>query len=431
MRWFHAGDFQTFGKERPKFIRIGKRHGLFQGIAWMHADQRDASGLEPLPYHLSVVEYLKLNEPDIWAWTRSQKIRAQHVEEVHAELLRHSYRLEADAHPDAHTSLRLAMERLGIDAPATIYQLGGSVMNAALRFVPGEVHILLHGPVLERLSPQELLALFGHELAHYLLWSCEDGIFYTADRILNDALADARSAVSHHETARRYFLHTELFADRGAAVAASSSEAAVALLVKVTTGIGHADASAYLRQSAEIDMRDESSSAAMTHPETFIRARALDLWWQQAEDLPGWLDRKLQGPLALQRLDLPGQLRLTELTRGFISHFLSKAALRSDAVINQVRSMFPDWTEQVPPTAIAAFDAAQVDDDVRSYLNALMLDMALVDPDVRDTALLQAARIARAMGSFDALQVNLKRDARMGKLDLDRLNKQLAKAEAV
>lgn len=55
-------------------------------------------------------------------------------------------------------------------------------MNATLFFLPGEVHVVLQGPVLERLQGIELLALFGHELAHYRLWSEHGGDYIVTDR---------------------------------------------------------------------------------------------------------------------------------------------------------------------------------------------------------------------------------------------------------
>jgi hypothetical protein len=396
----------------------------------VEATSPDRRGLQPLPYHAQVVEYLKRHEPDVWSWAGTQKARAEHIEEVRAHLLRDTYRLDVDAHPEVHASLTAAMQRLGIDAPATLYQSGGQEMNASLVYVPGEIHVVLLGPMLERLSDEERLALFGHELAHYLLWSQAGGDYYIADRILGDALASPQSADSHRETFRRYSLHTELYADRGSAIAADALAPAVSTLVKVHTGIANPDAAAYLRQAAEIDAReaarDKAVSGGATHPETFVRARALELWWQGADDLDAWIDRTLHGPLALERLDLPGQLRLQTMTRGFVAHYLADTALRSDAVLNQVRELFADWSLEEAPVLPAAFGKAQVEDSVRHYLNALMMDLALIDPDAQDAALLRAASIAKALDSFDALQVNLKRDARFGKRDFDKLSKKMA-----
>ncbi|CAN0644887.1 hypothetical protein L810_5801 [Burkholderia sp. AU4i] len=389
-----------------------------------HAPNRGA--LAPLVYHEAVADYLCRHEPDVWRWTDERETYTEQLESLRASLLRETYRIDADAHGDVHAALALAMERLGIvDIPATLYQSPGNQMNASLVFVPGEIHILLQGPVLERLSSQELLAILGHELAHHLLWSRADGRFLTADRILNDAVASPAGADSHRETFRRYALHTELFADRGGAIAAGAVAPAVSTLVKVQTGISTVDAAAYLRQAAEIESNESGASAALSHPETFIRARALALWWDGEAGLDDWIDARLHGPLSLERLDLPGQARLQALTRGFIAHYLDGASLASDAVLAQVRMLFPDWCDDEPAAGPDAFAAAGVDDSVRGYLNALMMDLALADPDQRDVALLRAGQVARSLGSLDALQLNLRRDAGLGKRDLERYKRQL------
>ncbi|WP_229458848.1 hypothetical protein [Massilia glaciei] len=202
---------------------------------------------------------------------------------------------------------------------------------------------------------------------------------------------------------------------------------AVATLVKIETGIGTVDAQAYLRQAAEIESQEAAASAASGHPETFIRVRALSLWWEGAAGLDAWIDNRLQGPLALERLDLCGQLRLQTMTRGFLAHFLAGAALASDAVLNQVRLLFPDWRADEAAIGPEAFGADAVDHGVRNYLNALMMDLALADPDQRDADLLRAGQLAQALASFEAFELNLRRDAGFGKRELDRYKRQLAK----
>lgn len=388
----------------------------------------DCSALMPLGYHTAVVNYLREHEPEVWQWASARTTHAEQLESLRALLLRDTYRIDAEAHSNVHASLSLAMTRLGIvDMPATLYQSPGQEMNASLVYVPGEVHIILQGPLLERLSEEELLAVFGHELSHYLLWSRDKGQFLVADRILNDALAATSAGTSHRETYRRYVLHTELFADRGSAIAAGAISPSVSALVKVQTGIGMVDAAAYLRQAAEIESHDTSASAANSHPETFIRARALALWWEGVPELETWIDSRLQGPLALERLDLPGQLRMQSLTRGFLAHYLAGTSLASDAVIAQLRMMFPDWCDDEPTVGPEHFGPGAADDSVRAYLNALMMDLALADSDQQDVALVRAGHVAQTLGSLDALQQNLRRDAGFGKRELDRYKRQLAK----
>ncbi len=379
--------------------------------------------IEPLSYHRALVAYLKAHEPEVWAWASAQKTRDDYQQQVRSELLRDTYRLEPDAHPDVYASLRLAMQRLGVEAPATLYQAGSQQMNASLVFVPGEIHVVLQGQILERLGEDERLALFGHEVAHYLLWLRDSGDYHVADRILCDALAARQASASHAETLRRYSLHTELFADRAGALAAQSVAAAVSTLVKVETGIANPDPAAYLRQAAEIDSGRGKRSAARTHPENVVRARALDLWWRGEPELDEWVAEKLCGPLVLNALDLPDQLRLTAMTRGFLAYFLADASVRAEPLLNQARHLFPDWRDDEPAVTPAAFREARVDASVLDYLNALMLDLSLVDADTQDAALLRTYQVARELDSVEALQTNLKRDARLGRRELDKLKK--------
>ena len=403
----------------------------------MNTTAPDRSALTPLPYHLAIVDYLRQHEAEVWRWAgeRSAGLGLEQREALRAMLLRGTYRIEREAHADIHAALALALERLGIVAPATLYQSPGAGMNASLFYVPGEVHIVVQGTLLERLAPDELLAVLGHELAHFLLWSHGEGELLTADRILDQAAtgadAGAGASPSHRETCRRYALHTELFADRGAAVAAGGIGPAIAALVKVETGMHTVDAAAYLRQAEEIEAREAAASSASTHPETFLRARALALWWQGGAGidnrvdagLDDWLDTRLHGPLALERLDLPGQSLVAQRTRGLIAWFLAGTALASDALLAQVRTLFPDWSAAETPLEPASLQGA----GLHPYWNALLTDLALADPDQQDAALLRAGRAARLLGSFDAFETNLRRDAGMNKRELDRYKRQLDK----
>lgn len=383
----------------------------------------DRSALTPLLYHLTVVDYLREHEAGVWRWAGERTASLDQREVLRAMLLRGTYRIEREAHPDIHAAMALALERLGIDVPSTLYQSPGAEMNAALFYVPGEVHIVLQGALLERLAPDELLAVLGHELAHYLLWAHGDGQLLVADRILDQAAMSDSASASHRETCRRYALHTELFADRGAAVAAGSVGPAIAALVKVQTGMHTVDPAAYLRQAEEIEAQEAMASSAPTHPETFLRARALALWWARSASIDGWLEARLHGPLALERLDLPGQLQVQQHTRGFIAWFLAGTVLASAALLAHVRMLFPDWTGSEVPLNPAALEGA----GLHPYWNALLVDLVLADPDQHDAALLRAGQAARMLGSFDAFEANLRRDAGMNKRELDRYKRQLDK----
>lgn len=387
----------------------------------MNSIALDISSLTPLPYQQQVVDYLKQHEPAVWAWASSLVVQQEHAQDMRAQLLRDTYRLTVQSHPDAYQACSTALERLQLEAPVTLYQAADGAMNASLYFLPGEVHVVLYGPILERLDAQEFLALLGHELAHYRLWTAGEGDFLAADRILNHCLADPSLAPSIEQTARLYRLHTELYADRGAALVVSDPSPAITSLVKVHTGISQVDAQGYLQQARELDREDAPLSAGVSHPETFLRSQALDQWWQQAPDLDAWLHRRLRGPLSMARLDVTDQVELNALTRQFIAGFVDAPALQSERIEQQVRSFFPDWQSAEPALELASLGPQRIDQSVHEYLHFVMLDLCLADPDLRSESLAHALRTAHRLGSGDAFVQILRQELKLPRRELDSL----------
>jgi hypothetical protein len=385
--------------------------------------------LEPLAYHRLIVEHLRENEPEIWTWGSSHRTREEQVQEMRAFLLRETYRLDAAAHPDLHEDCASVLAKLDIDAPVTLYQAADGSMNAALCYVPGEIHLLFHGPVLEKLSREERIALLGHELAHYRLWTIEEGAYYAATTILDHALAYAGAAPSHVETARLFRLHTELYADRGGAVAAAAPGPAIATLVKTMTGLAAVDPQAYLRQAAEAES-NAAASQGETHPEIFLRAQALDRWWRGDPDVEPWIEKRIRGPLSLAALDLPRQHEATAITRGFLTRLAADPAADADAAGILIRRYFPDWHEGEEPIADAALAGDRIDGSFRDYLVALTLDVAMADPDSRDAMLTAGARLAGSYDGVEPFKAALKRDLKLAKAAIDRIFAPLGKARA-
>lgn len=392
----------------------------------MVQDQRQMA-LEPLSYHLDVIDYLQREEPHAWEWSSSAG-QNQQVDELRDAMLRGTYRLEQSGHTRVFDACRTAMERLGIEAPITLYQANDGSMNASLVYVPGEIHLVFFGPILEKLDDAELLALMGHELSHYLLWSAGDQQHYRASRVFDHALSYPDAKPSHRETARLLSLHTELFADRGAAVAAGEPGPAVAVLIKVMTGLTSVDPEAYLRQAQEVEANG-GKSQGLSHPEAYLRARALHLWWEGDPGLEAWLDKHLNGPLSIETLDLMGQRCLTQMTRSFLARFMADIEEGSDEIQTQVRAVFPDFGQrEEAPLDLADLGTERIDDPTRDYFLALMFDLAMADRDATDTVMLAAAKTAAEIGATERLTAALRRDLKWTKGRADKLVAQAAKA---
>jgi hypothetical protein len=361
--------------------------------------------LEPVPYQWSLCEYLKTEQRELWNWFSSNRVRTEHVEKVRLDLLKSTYRIEHDTQSGLYVRAWDLAARFGIDAPITIYQAhSAGELNAALAYVPGEVHLILHGAILAMLGPIELDAMLAHELSHFLLYHKWDGDFLVTSEIVR-ALANDRAADSCHlETARLLQLYNEIFADRGSLLATGDLSASVAALVKLHTGLAEVSAESYLRQADEIFSKSRESTRQMTHPEPFIRARALQLWQTQRETADEEIVRMIEGAAALDALDLIGRKKVAQSTRRLIGRYLAPKWLQTDLLIAHARQFFDDFSvgkeDSFDPAnaSTAGDDLETADPSLRDYFCYVLLDFAVADQSLDDLPLSAAIVTAREIG---------------------------------
>jgi len=385
--------------------------------------------LEPLPYHREVVAYLKTEERALWDWFASARAREDYTENLRLALLKSTYRLDPDTQPEVHGVAQAARERLGLDIPVTLYQAQGTTEpNAALYYIAGEGHVVFAGPILSLLAPAELQGVIGHELAHYHLWQAEGGEFLVADRLLHAVAEDVRAEPSHARTARLYGLHTELFADRGALLATGDLHASVAGLVKSVTGIGQVSGASYLKQAGEIfsSSRTRPKSEQLTHPESFIRARALQLWSEGVADAEAHVAALLEGGDGLDGLDLTGQSRLTRLTRRLLAQLLRPKWFQTEAALAHAKLFFPDFKPATTPDESLELELRFDDTKLREYVCFVLLDFAAIDRDLDEMPLVAALDWSRRIeceAPFEKLAV---KELKVKSRELKRLKEQAA-----
>src|SRR5882724_3638611 len=103
-----------------------------------------AAKLEPTPYHRALVDYLRAQEQELWKWFASAQAKIEYTEALRLALLKTTYRLDAQGHPELAQAAEEAKAALGLDFPVTLYQAQQSgELNAALYFIPGEGHVVL------------------------------------------------------------------------------------------------------------------------------------------------------------------------------------------------------------------------------------------------------------------------------------------------
>lgn len=341
----------------------------------------------PLPYLRDIVAFLQREEPHVWRWFADVEHTRAQSEAVRLSLLKSTYRLDRNAHAELYEQAAALQERLQISAPLTIYQAhnahGG--INAALWFMPDEIHIVLQGSLLTTLNKTEIAAVVAHELSHYYLWTIDNGAYAIADRILSATCDHPQVESEHIETARRWQLMCEIFADRAALLVTGDSDAVVRTLVRIETGAASVDVPSYLKQAQEV-VAGGVIAEGTTHPECFIRALAVQM---MDTDNPAVAEKQLRlvsGPLDPLTVDVLDQQRLGQLTTQVLSAVINPAWMRSEAVLNLARQYFPAFEPggQVDDLSTHIIHASTA---VRDYICFVLLDIATADHNLAEHAL--------------------------------------------
>jgi hypothetical protein len=391
--------------------------------------------LEPLPYQVELRDYLKAEECELWNWFASAKAKADYTENLRLELLKSTYRLDSDGHPELYQGLEAAKARLQLDIPVTLYQAQNSPqLNAALFFIPGQGHIVFSGPVFTLLNAEELKSVIGHELAHYHLWERDAGEFHIADRLIQAVANDPRASASHEQSARRYQLYTEIFADRGSFCVTNDVNPVVAGLVKIQTGLSQVSAASYLKQAEEIFAKRNVATEGLSHPEAFIRARALALWQSQRENAATHIREMIEGAAALDDLDLIGQKRLTAATRRLLESLLQPKWFQTPATLGHAKLFFSDFVPANGGHSGLPAELKLSDPRLHEYLCYVLLDFAKADPELDDMPLAAALELSRQLELDAPFEKLAAKELKMKVRDLRRIKEQaadmLAKAEA-
>jgi hypothetical protein len=384
--------------------------------------------LGALPYHEEVAGHLRTGEAALWSWFESDRFSESYADRVKLELLKSAYRLSRDDRPDIYALADTAAEKLGLDLPVTVYQghVGNGGANATLVFLPDEAALTLSGNIGELLEEGEMLAVFGHELAHHRLYSLDGGRYFTAERLLDWCAAQPGCEDSIHETGRLYRLHTEIYADMGALHVTGNRDAAISSLIKVSTGLKSVSPSSYLEQTEEILEKGGEGSGGLTHPELHIRAKALDLLHGDFPDLEA-LTALVQGPLDAKRLDLPGQHTLSGVTRRLVDAVLAPDFMRGEHGVTLARRYFEDYeTPSDGPEAGLARLAAKIAPFGKScheLFAYVLLDFATADPDGGEFVLTWTLDVADRLGLSSIYEPLVRKELKRRKADIAKMKR--------
>ncbi|MBP7554732.1 MAG: M48 family metalloprotease [Chitinophagaceae bacterium] len=342
--------------------------------------------LTPLPYHRQVRDYFR-QQTKTWDYFALAKNKEEQLNEFKTELLKNTYKFDPVADQGIYSKIDLAKNKLGLtELPVTVYQAQYTEeLNAAIVYINREAHIVFSGPVITLLTEEELLAVLAHELTHIKLYSLLDGELEIADRIITAIANNHSSEAAYYETARLFRLYTEIFCDRGALLVTGNHEPVITSLVKMSTGLQQVQAEAYLRQADEIFAADaKTRSAGISHPENFIRAKAVQLSHNQAAEVEKTVSNMVEHTIELDRLDIFQQQEMAILTRRFLQLFLKPRWIQSPLVISLARQYFADFAWDETAVLDAAFIEKLNDfhSSIKDYLAYVLFDFVIVDPSL-------------------------------------------------
>lgn len=354
-----------------------------------------------LPYHLTTTALFK-QSTDVWHFFASHSTRSEHIRQYKIDLLKNTYKFDsATDEAGLYNKLAVVKEKLGLELPVTIYQAeNANEKNAGIIYLDGEAHLVFSGDFLQSFTEEELTAILAHEMSHVHLYTQANGDLEITDRIITAIASSAGSTAAQFETARLFKLYTEIFCDRGAHRVTGGYAPIVTSLVKLATGLQTVNAESYVQQAEEIFAADQmTKTAGLSHPENFIRARAIYLWHTKGEAANAEIEKMIEGHVGLDELDLHRQRRLGQLTQDIIQLLLQPEWMVTPQTQALAKQYFSKGT---------ASSGADIEDlksqiqtfhsSVQEYLAYVLYDFATTDKTLEDVPLGYGFYLANALG---------------------------------
>jgi hypothetical protein len=341
--------------------------------------------LSTLPYHVKVKEHF-YQQTKTWQFFASAKTKDDQLVEFKAELLKNTYKFDPVSDAAIYDKVKTVKQKLGLEGlPVTVYQAQYTdELNASIVYLKNEAHVVFSGKITQLLNEEELLAVLAHELTHIKLYSMLDGEMEVADRIITSIANNHNVDASYYETARLFKLYTEIFCDRGAFAVVGDTRPVITSLVKLATSLDNVNAESYIKQADEIFSIGGASSQAnaISHPENFIRAKAVDLWSRKNKEAEEEIIKMIEGTAQLDQLDIFKQKELTKLTRDVLQLYLKPKWFQTSMVIGLAKQYFADFSlnEAAILTPRISQTITDADNSVKEYLSYILLDFSLLDP---------------------------------------------------
>ncbi len=262
-------------------------------------------------------------------------------------------------------------------------------MNATIVYLNSEEHIVFSGKLIQHLTDDEMLAIISHELSHVQLYTQMNNNVEVADRIITAIANHQGSTPAHYETARLFKLYTEIFCDRGAYAVTGNYTPIISSLVKISTGLQTVNAESYIKQAEEIFAADSTTkTSGISHPENFIRARAIWLWHTKGHEAETIITQMIEGNTNLEELDLFRQQKTALITEQVIQLVLHPHWMQTPQTIALAKQYFGNLQLNVESDKGNLLSQIEnLHNSLHDYLAYVLYDFATADKTLEDVPL--------------------------------------------
>lgn len=340
-------------------------------------------------YHQQTADYLK-QQRSVWDYFANHQHKEEQLREFKTDLLKNTYKFDEETDAFLFEKVKKAKEKLNLSLPVFLYQAQHTEeMNASIVYLNNEAHIVFSGRILQLLNEEEQEAILAHELSHVQLYTQLEGEAEVADRIITAIANHTGSTPAHYETARLFKLYTEIYCDRGAYMVTGDYRSIISSLVKIATGLQSVNPDSYIKQAEEIFSTDaQTKTAGISHPENFIRARAIWLWHSMRHAAEPIIEQMIEGHTHIDELDLFKQQQLSETTRKLILLLLEPEWMKTAVTISLSKQYFGKLEPgETADRTILAEKTERMQSNLQDYLAYILYDFATADKNLEDIPL--------------------------------------------
>ncbi len=382
--------------------------------------------LNILPYHELTTSYLQ-KQTSVWDFFSNQIHKEEQLKQFKTDLLKNTYKFDETTDAELYQKVNVAKQKLNLSIPVVLYQAQNTEeMNASILYLNGEGHIVFSGKILQLLTDDEQQAIIAHELSHILLYTQINGNVEIADRMITAIANHQGSTPAHYETARLFKLYTEIFCDRGAYHVTENYAPIISSLVKISTGLQSVNADSYIKQAEEIFTAEvDTKTTGVSHPENFIRARAVWFWHTKQSDANELVKQMIEGNINIEELDLFRQQQISIVTEKLINTILFPEWMKTPQTMALGKQYFGNL--QLNGSANNEMLLSQIENlhsNLHDYLAYVLYDFATTDKILEDLPLGHAFFIADELKLDKAFANTVKKERKLTDKKVSILKKQ-------